>query len=399
MSGTIKLSSRDVRRLALSCQGLTGSDVFGRGRNAVDRAIRQIGYVQIDSISVVERAHHHVLRSRVSNYEKKLLHQAQTSNRSILEYWSHAAAYLPVEHYRFALPVMMDFRKHKDRWPKSDEKVKARVLDRIRSEGPLMSRDFQHDRIGNSAGWWDWKPAKWALQRLFMEGQLMVRERQGFQRVYDLPERTLPHDIRTDEPSREEYVDFLIFQYLGAHGAGTAQMMGHLRQGMARLIEARLTDLWNSGKLLKLNFPGNETGKYYTLPDVENVIPARVPKRVKLLSPFDNTVIHRQRVSEIFDFDFQLECYVPPSKRIYGYFSLPVLYGDKIIGRADCKADRRERVLHVNRLFIDSQNPGEKLAMDLAVALGDFAKFNKCDLIEITETVPGHWKKQIEIFL
>ena len=188
-----------LRRIALDRQGLLKREPFGRGKRATLKAIEQLGYVQIDTISVVERAHNHVLRARVPNYENHHIDKLQREGR-IFEYWFHAAAYLPMRDFRFALPRMHAMRSGEERWLRSrDQKLMREVLATVRETGPLKARDFEDTRRGRG-GWWDWKPAKSALEQLFMQGDLMVTGREGFQKIYDLTERVLPADTDMRTP-------------------------------------------------------------------------------------------------------------------------------------------------------------------------------------------------------
>ena len=197
-----------LRRITLDRQGLLKSNHFGRGKNATLRAIEQLGYVQIDTISVVERAHHHVIWSRVANYRPQFLDQL-VRERRLFEYWSHAAAWLPMSDYRFALPRMRKLNGERDWFESCDRKLQREIIKRIEIEGPLRARDFD-DPKHRSDGWWEWKPAKQALEQLFMQGELMVSARDGFQKVYDLPERILPDWVDTREPDIDEYAEHLI---------------------------------------------------------------------------------------------------------------------------------------------------------------------------------------------
>ena len=396
MTQTIQISPREARRIALTKQGLLGNAPFGRGINATRKAIDHLGYVQLDTISVVERAHHHVLRSRVPNYTSSMLDKfLQQPRREVFEYWAHAAAYLPVTDYRFAMPVMQFFRDQKDRWPKPEAEALSMVYNRIRDEGPLMSRDFKAPEGHRGGTWWEWKPAKWALQRLFMEGHLMVSARQGFQRIYDLPERVYPESANIELPSTEEYTDFLIDRYLGAHGLGTPQMMGHLRQGMPRLITKRAQERVSEGSLVSVEIGKDSPPNYFAAPGFMDSLPARINKNVHILSPFDNTVIHRQRLLEIFNFNYQIECYVPEPKRIYGYFTLPILYGDQFVGRLDSKADRKTGTYIIKSLYIESTRLDSAFTTKLASAIIDFGNFNNCEDIVIADADPNHWQASL----
>jgi hypothetical protein len=218
-----------LRRIALDRQGLLKTDCFGRGKRATLRAIEQLGYVQIDTISVVERAHHHVLWSRVPNYQPKFLDQL-VAERKVFEYWFHAAAWLPMSDYRFALPRMAQINGERSWFEGIDRKLMHEILVRIEAEGPLRARDFEDTRA-SSTGWWDWKPAKQALEQLFMQGELMVSGREGFQKRYDLPERVLPDTVDTRMPTMDEYASHLIETTLRAHGFASIKSMTYLRKG------------------------------------------------------------------------------------------------------------------------------------------------------------------------
>ncbi|MGE0622176.1 MAG: winged helix-turn-helix domain-containing protein [Pseudomonadales bacterium] len=312
-----RVDAAKLRRLALDAQGLLRQAPFGRGRAATLRAIEHIGYVQIDTISVVTRAHDHVLASRVPNYEPGHLDRL-LADRSIFEYWYHAAAYLPMRDYRYALPRMHACRTGREHWIRSrDRKLMREVLARIAAEGPLMARDFETPPAGTT-GWWNWKPAKQALEQLFMEGELMVTGRQGFQKTYDLRERVLPEGTDTRTPTDREMASHLLSNMLRAHGFATPKNVTHLRRGQAirGALKTVLADEVEAGALLPFRLPGGTVA--YANPDVlERRAPA-ASARALLLSPFDNLVIHRDRVQSVFDFDYQIECYLKEEDRRYG---------------------------------------------------------------------------------
>ncbi|MCR9276738.1 MAG: winged helix DNA-binding domain-containing protein [Pseudomonadaceae bacterium] len=362
---------------------LTGAP-FGRGLPACQKALEHIGYVQIDTISVIERAHHHVMYNRVPNYDPSMLNKL-IQNRRAFEYWFHAAAYLPMRDYRFALPRMNAY-SGKELRAHGNKKVLAQVRKRIDSEGPLMAREF--DGNGHpSSGWWNWKPAKRALEQLFMAGELMVSERVGFQKRFDLRERVLPDDIDTSMPSAEEEAAHLLDVHLRSHALVSLKTITHLRrskplrEAVKNLVDARLA----GGDLTEVKIEGGET--FVTEADLPDSRQPAAPKRVQLLSPFDNSTIHRHRLESLWQFDYLFECYVPKAKRVYGYFSLPVLYADEFIGMVDLKADRSKRggvlnivARHINPPTTPGQNKPNTAAIESALtqALNDFARFNGC---------------------
>ncbi len=371
-----------LRRIALQHQGLLHKDSFGRGKPGTLRTIEQLGYVQIDTISVVERAHHHVLRSRVSNYSPAMLDQL-VQERKVFEYWAHAAAWLPMADYRFALPRMAEMNGDRSWFPQQNSKLTDYILQRIATEGPLKARDFEDQRPGKS-GWWDWKPAKQALEQLFMQGELMVSGRNGFQKIYDLPERVLPEGLDTRQPDVQEYAQHLIAITLRAQGFATCKSITYLRKGKAlrdavfQQLEQKVSD----GKLTRVEYRDQQL---YINPDLLDARAPRCVSEVTVLSPFDNCLIQRARTQYLFGFDFQIECYVPARDRKYGYFCLPLLYRDRLVGRIDCKAHRKQGVLEVKSMHLESRVDDEFYsAFDRA--LQKFSDFNGCDVIEFDES-------------
>ncbi len=378
-----------LRRIALNQQGLLRADAFGRGKRATLRAIERLGYVQIDTISVVERAHHHVLWSRVGNYRPGFLDQL-VRERKVFEYWFHAAAWLPMTDYRFALPRMAQINGERGWFKSSDQKLRREILARIASEGPLRARDFEDVPQGNT-GWWDWKPAKQALEQLFMQGELMVSAREGFQKVYDLPERVLPDWVDTRMPDLDEYADYLVETTLRAHGFATLVSMTYLRKGqkLRDAVKQQLLQRIEAGSLTRVNL-NNST--VYIDPELLESRAPRSPAQVRILSPFDNTVIQRQRSRDLFAFDYQIECYVPKTLRQYGYFCLPIMYRDRLVGRVDCKAHRTMNKLEIKSLHIEHRVDEDFDAL-LDQALRSVATFNRCDQIhvqpEVSSDYPG----------
>ncbi|MCJ8346368.1 winged helix DNA-binding domain-containing protein, partial [bacterium] len=222
------ISLKEAQALILSSQKLVGPILSPL------EIIEHLGYVQIDTISVIERAHHHVFWTRNQRYRPTDLDELVKS-RKVFEYWSHAASYLPMNEYRFSLPMneyrfslpmKKAFQNSGSSWFPRDIKLMSAVLKRIQDEGALRSKDFQNIKKGNT-GWWDWKPAKKALERLFLEGSLEITRRDGFQKVYDLPERVIPSSINTTLPSDTEYIQFLIERTLRHHGLANINEMAY----------------------------------------------------------------------------------------------------------------------------------------------------------------------------
>ena len=376
-----------LKRLALASQGLIGRSPFGTGTSGAIKAIEHLSYIQLDSISVIERAHNHIWRSRVPDFRpdqsNQLLEDAQ-----VFEYWAHAAAYLPIKEYRYYLA---DKSAVKDgtlrRGYIKDRKLMAQVLKRIADEGPLASKDLE-DRRTKSNGWWDWKPAKRAVEALYFEGELMISSRAGFQKTYNLAERVLPKGIDSTPPTIEERASHMLDQQLACHGLVSAvgATYGRRDAALRQAMKAELAQRLAAGTLVTVTLPNNSL--YYIEPEhLEQPMP-RLDNRLKILSPFDNAVIQRKRLIDLFAFDYQLECYVPAPKRRYGYLALPLLYKDNFVGRMDCKAHRTDKVLEIKGLFFESGHDTPEVHAALDKALPDFAGFQGCETIVAGDLLP-----------
>lgn len=392
-----EITREQARRLFLRAQGLDGSWKPEEGPRGVIRTVQRLGYVQIDTISVVERAHHHTLWMRQPAYETDHLDAAHACERGLFEYWYPAASYVPIHCYRYCLPIM---REHSRRYY-SPERVSSMQDDlemvraRIQEEGPLGSADFKAPPGFQRKGWWSWKPAKRALEYLFTTGELMVRERRNFQRIYDLCERVLPADINTAYPSDEELGCFLAGQALDSMaiaGEGNSRWKGRYRG----LLKQGLRDLAEQGEAVPVSIASIERDGWYVRPGLleRSDDPAADAggadgPRLHILSPFDSLVIHRDWLDKLFGFAYSLECYVPRAKRRYGYFVLPILWGERFVARLDAKADRKAETLLLQRLEFEPEViPDEALLGALARRIWDLAEFNGCGAISADVVVP-----------
>ncbi len=377
----LEISARDARRLAVIAQGLHTTRPFGAGKHAVQRCIEQLGYVQIDTISVINRSHHHTFWTRVPSYCEQHLDALQQEGK-ILEYWAHAAAYLPMEDYRFCLPYMRAVASGQTHWRRQDKPAMRAVLKRIRAEGPLKTRDFEQPKARGNEWGWNWKPAKIALEQLFIEGKLIASRREGFEKVYDLPERVLPSGLDTRMPTEAEFQRYLIRRALRAHGLVAEPEISYQRKGVKAGVKARLREMVESGETLQLAVAGQSQPYYTTAAALEQLAARRIIKNVHLLSPFDNAVIQRRRIQQLFESSYQLECFVPAAQRQFGYYCLPILYGSEIVGRLDPKADRRSRELIVRALYLERPIEDEAtFAGKLASKVRRVAAFNRCERI------------------
>ena len=382
---TQSLSLPQARKLVLLSQRVPPARQTGSATAVTLAAIEHLGYVQIDTISVIQRAHHHTLWNRNPRYRASQLDQL-IADKQVFEYWSHAAAYLPMCDYRFSLPRKQAIaRGDENHWYTRDTRLMDAVLKRIADEGPLMARDFEH--TGTRRGDWHSKPAKQALENLYMQGALMSARRENFHKVYDVTERVLPPGTDTRMPSPEEYARFLITRFLRAHGLGQAAEIAYLLKNTKPLITHTVQDMLASGELQSIRVAGKD---YVTLPDALSLLDRPLARNtLKILSPFDNLLIQRKRMQALFGFDYLIECYVPKAKRQFGYFSLPILWDGKLVARMDCKADRKTSALHLYHLALEPRVAKvEAFCQALAKALVPFLAFNQCTRMHLHRTSP-----------
>jgi hypothetical protein len=386
----MKLSLEEARARILAAQGL-GSDepFFGLGKEGALAALEHLSYVQIDTISVVERAHHHIFQSRVCDYELRHLHELVAADRSAFEYWSHAASYLPMRDFRYSLPRKRKYVNGENHWfvPTAEHKKQRKIiLDRLQSEGPLQSKDFERP-AGSKNGWFERTPAKQMLEQLFNEGALMIRERKGFQKVYDLTERVLPTHVDTSFPSSLEMGMYLIRSSLRAQALASAGEIAYLRAPeLKESVSLALKKMLASGEIGLVEVEGLGKDYFALTSEIEKSAQEVTSTRVKILSPFDPIVIQRKRLQDFFDFNYQIECYVPQPKRKYGYFTLPLLYRGEFVGLADLKAHRPQKKLEVTACFLRTevkQNSG--FSDELKASLKEFARFNGCEKVSFSK--------------
>lgn len=394
MSNIIQsLSIDEARKLVLLSQKLPPSKQTKSPVEETLLAIQNLGYIQIDTISVIERAHHHTLWNRNPQYQSSHLDQL-VEEKKVFEYWSHAASYLPMSDYRYTLPrklkILNGEQKH---WYEKNEELMKSVLDRIKDEGPLMAKDFENHGKKNTA--WASKPAKQALEYLFMQGELMISSRVNFHKVYDLTQNVLPKDIDTTIPNEKEYAKFLIKKYLQANGIGQASQISYLLKNTNKLILNTLEEMLSNKELIKISVENNEYFALSTSLELLNQPLGR--SELKILSPFDNLLIQRKRMQTLFNFDYQIECYVPEQKRKYGYFSLPILWDGKLLARMDCKVDRKNSILNINHLFIEpTLTKIDSFALALSKELIPFMQFNNCTKLYIEKTTPSSFKNLLQ---
>jgi uncharacterized protein YcaQ len=370
---TTTISLAAIRRLAVAAQAYAPR--FRRATTEqVEAAIRRLGAVQLDSISAVDRAHRLTLTSRIGAYDETDLRGLLASGR-VFEYWAHEACLLPIElwpHCRRTMEGGAHWRFHERALEEHGDLVEP-VLERIRAEGPLGARDFEG--AGGKADMWDWKPAKLVLEALFDRGVLVVAGRQAFQRRYDLAERVIPRAIlEAPTPDEDETLRTFALLAVRARGALTEPAIREhwrLKGGRARLHHHVLA-LVDEGLLREVP-PADGGPPFYVAAETEF---DGAPAPPVLLCPFDNLLWDRPLLERLFGFRHVIEVYKREHERAYGYYVLPLLAGDRIVGRADLKADRGEGVLHVRRFHPEPGVRGnvrarlERAAARLARVLG-----------------------------
>lgn len=389
-----RLSLAAVRAAMLAAMQLDREPAKRATKRTVLDAIRRMGALQIDTIHVVARSPYLVLRSRIGDFEPRWL-EALLAERRIFEYWSHEACFLPIEHYPLYRRLMLDGRKgwkSSPDWIASHPEQVAPILDRIRERGPVRAADFTRSD-GRRGTWWDWKPEKMALEHLHSVGDLMIAERRNFHRVYDLRERVVPEWDDRDVPDLETVQRALALEAVRALGVAPARWVPDYfrtpKTGAAALLERLAAE----GALVEIEVDGwNEPA--YAHPDNRRVVRAAAAGRIEpsltaLLSPFDPLVWDRKRASELFGFDYRIECYTPAPKRRYGYFTLPILHRGRLVGRLDPKAHRAEGVFEVRSLHFEPDVAlDDRLVAELADALARFAAWHETPRVVVRRSDP-----------
>ncbi|MGE3863839.1 MAG: winged helix-turn-helix domain-containing protein, partial [Burkholderiaceae bacterium] len=346
----LRLTAAQGRRIWLRAQRLDRPAPFGAGAAAVAAAVEHLGYVQIDTIHVIERCHHHILWSRIPDYRRADLRQAQSVDKSVFEYWTHALAYVPTRDLPYFLPEMKRRRAEPSRWHASvTPQAMRKVLTLIRREGPISIRDIDDDELVEKTHLWaSRKPSKRALQRAFFDGRLTISERIGMLKRYELFDRHFDWDAAPRPAGARQLVDYRLERALRAQGLISLDSACYLEAGrkpaMLQAIAARV----KRSELRPVQLDGAGAVLHWAEPaSLEQADEAIDDTVVHLLSPFDPLVIQRRRLQQFFGYEHLFEAYVPAHKRRFGYFALPVLAGDQIVAAIDLKADRGERVLRI----------------------------------------------------
>jgi uncharacterized protein YcaQ len=398
-----------LRTVALHAQGLGNAAGPPPTRDRLFQTIQQIGCVQIDTLHMVRRSQYLVLWSRLGNYSPEDLDaMASAADRRIFEGWQHAASLIPISEYRYQTPRQRKMREHPSTWfnqlldEARQKDIVPEVLERIRTEGALKVSNFESDGSRGGA-WWNWRPAKVALEILYSNGDLMIAERVKFQRAYDLTERVLPAWVDRTEPTAEERDRMWV--ELGARALGVCQLRhagDYTWMGISH-ARPRVAELVKDGILIPIpgKLANGETAELIihrdNLPLLEQAADGALKaERTTFLSPFDNLWWANRRDEQLWGFHQSIEAYLPATKRVYGYFCLPILHKDQLVGRFDPKLDRKTSVLYLRALYLE---PGikatEELLTDTAASMRDFMAFHEAKELTIERSEPAGFAKKL----
>ncbi|WP_413587077.1 winged helix-turn-helix domain-containing protein [Bdellovibrio sp. HCB274] len=346
----ITLSKAQIRSLWLRSQGLHEATYFGKGPKAIVKAIKHLGYVQIDTISVIERSHHHILYSRIPDYKTSYLHQAQNKDKTVFEYWTHALAYIATEDFKYFINDMK--RRKKNPWYSTvtDADIK-KAMALVKKQGPISIRDVNDEvLVEKDHPWASKKPSKKALQSAFNAGDLVISERQGMLKKYELTNRHFGWTKRPKAATAAEVLDYHLDRALRSQGVVSVDSISYMekvahKKEILKLLQARV----RQGKLIPVKAEGVDKVQFWIEPTHLDEGIDDAGDLTHILSPFDPLVIQRKRFNMFFGYDHRFEAYVPKEKRKYGYFTLPVIIGDQAVAVLDLKTDRQNQKLLIQQ--------------------------------------------------
>ena len=375
----IALTKAAARAIWLHAQRLDSEAPFGEGPQATAAAVEHLGYVQIDTIHVIERCHHHILWNRIPAYRRADLRHSQSVDKSIFEYWTHALSYVPAKDFRFFIPAMKLHRREGHRWFSDVKPVDLRKVMRLLKDSALTVRDIEDDVLVEKVhAWASRKPSKRALQLAFYEGRVTISERNGMLKTYELMDRHFGWDKPPKPASLREITAYVLDRALRAQGVVSLDSICHLdapsKKAVRRLIEARV----RRKALIPVALEGAGKQEHWAQPEALEIAGRAPAERVHILSPFDPLIIQRKRTRLIFGYEHLFEAYVPKEKRRYGYFALPVLVGDEIVAAVDLKTDRQKQKLLLqkwNWVGAAARGPRKELKHRIEEELHRFERF------------------------
>jgi uncharacterized protein len=382
---SVTLGKPAARRIWLQAQRLDAPAPFGSGPEATRAAIQHLGYVQIDTINVIERCHHHILFTRIPDYRRDDLNRAQSIDKTVFEYWTHALSYLPTPDMRFYVRAMQRHWRQRSVWFTAVKPQDLRkVLTLLRGNGPLTIRDIDDDVLVEKDHLWaSRKPSKRALQLAFYRGLVTVSQRSGMLKTYELATRHFGWERLPKAASEREVLEYRIDRALRSQGVvsldSVCYLVPSLKPGVRGLIEARV----RRGELVPVALDGAGKQEHWARPQAldetldaaldSGLEPAAGP--VHILSPFDPLVRERKRLALFFGYDHRFEAYVPKAKRVLGYFACPVLIGDEIVAAIDLKTDRDQGKLMVQQWTWTGDRARRERKRRIEEALHRFERF------------------------
>ena len=371
------LTPTQARRIALAAQGFARARPAAVSGRHLHRVMERLGVLQIDSVNVFARSHYLPLFSRLGAYDPALLDRVFLSRTThYVEYLAHEATFIPIADWPLWRFRMDDFRARwagESSWTSTNARTLQWVQDELRSRGPLRPADIRDDAPRERGTWWDWDDVKLALEHLWRTGDVAVSGRKGFERTYALAEHVVPDAIRTREIPRADAIRELIRRAARSSGVATqSDLADYYRIRDRAAVTRSIAELVDGGELHPVQVRGWDRGSR-PLPAWRHrdaVLPRKV-EAAAVLTPFDPVVWFRDRALRTFELDYRIEIYVPAERRRYGYYSLPVLVGDRIVARVDLKADRATSTLQVQSAWWEPQaRPGdaEPIAAELRLA-------------------------------
>lgn len=364
MSALPRLDNRRARALFLRRHGLAAPP-SGPGRGVdLQSVIEDLGFVQVDSINTVVRAHHMILHARRPAYRPANLHRLHDRDRGVFEHWTHDASMIAMRHFPH---WRLRFRRYEatlaDRWEKWGRDFTHKlddVLRRISERGPCSSADVGIDEPRSSGGWWDWHPSKAALEYLWRTGHLSVTRRDAFRKVYDLTENVIPPEYLDVRRSEDETVHWACASALDRLGFATSGEIAAFWD----LITPAEAGVWCAsararGEVIDAEIvqADGRARRVLLRPETLDAVVPEPTGRLRILSPFDPALRDRQRAERLFGFSYRIEIFVPEARRTYGYYVFPILEGDRLVGRIDMKAERARDRLHVKALWPETGIP------------------------------------------
>ncbi len=378
----VQLTSVQARRIWLHAQCLDTTEPFGSGPKATPAAVAHLGYLQIDTIYVIERSHHHILYTRIPTYRREHLHQAQSIDKTVFEYWTHALSYVPTDSLRFYVRDMrqahQDWQDRNSWFGKVSIRDLRRVLSRIRRHGALTIRDIEDEPVEKDYAWASRKPSKRVLELAFYKGLVTISQRVGMLKTYELMTRHFGWSRLPRAATERETLNYLLDRALQSQGIVSVESICYLdaprKVAMRRLLESRV----RRKELIPVQLEGAARWLHWVRPETLDAVLHAAQEQIHILSPFDPLIIQRKRLRLFFDYEYRFEAYVPKHKRVFGYFVCPVLIGDRIVAALDLKTDRSQKKLLMQRWHWIGREKTRAHQQQVEAALHKFEQFQLC---------------------